>query len=89
MAGNQILPGGINTVLRQSLAKLSWRDIGGGKVSPVVGFTGGMYLMAVFSVIIYKSRSCFSTVLCLFSYDSFIVSSESFNVSHILVVMSS
>ena len=87
MVGNRILPGGINTVLRRSFAKLSWRDIGGADVSPVFIFSGGMYLMAVFSVIILKSRSCFSIALWLFSCDSFIASSESFNVSHVLVAM--
>ena len=89
MAGNRILPGGINTVLRRSFAKLSSRDIDGVEVSPVVAFTGGMCIMAVFSVIFFKSRSYFSTVLCLFSCDSFIASSESSNVSHVLVAMSS
>ena len=76
-------------MLRRSFAKLSSRDIDDVEVSPAVAFTGGMYLMAVFFVISFKSRSYFSTALYLFSCDSFIASRESFNVSHVLVAMSS
>ena len=89
MGGNRILPSGINIVLRRSFAKLPWRDIDDVEVSPAVAFSGGMCIMAVFSVIKFKSRSCFSTTLYLFSYESFIVSRESFNASHVLVAMSS
>ena len=84
-----MLPGGINMVLRRYFAKISSQDIDGVEVSPAVAFTDGMCIMAVFSVIFLRSQRCFSTVLCIFSCDVFITSNESFNVSYVLVAMSS
>ena len=84
-----MLPGGIKTMFMRSVAKISSWEIDCVELSPAVTLAGGAYVIAVFSLIAFRSRSYFSTVLCIFSYDVCIASNESFKVSCILVAMSS
>ena len=61
--GNRMLPGGINTVLMRSFAKISSWEIDCVELCPAVTFTGETCIMVVFSVIAFNSRSCLSITL--------------------------